>query len=50
MLFLRDLVEISEKVGATPKKKEKASLLARFFRRAREKEIFLVAFHLFAKG
>jgi DNA ligase-1 len=46
MLFLRDLVEISEKVGATPKKKEKASFLAQFFRRAREKEISLSAFYL----
>jgi DNA ligase-1 len=39
-------VDISEKVGATPKKKEKASLLAQFFRRAREKEISLAAFYL----
>jgi DNA ligase-1 len=46
MLFLRDLVDISEKVGATPKKKEKASLLAQFIRRAREKEISLAAFYL----
>jgi DNA ligase-1 len=46
MLFLRDLVDISEKVGAAPKKKEKASLLAQFFRRAREKEISLAAFYL----
>ncbi len=46
MLFLNDLVEISEKVGATPKKKEKISLLAEIFRRAREREISLVAFYL----
>jgi hypothetical protein len=29
MVFLKDLLQISEKVSATPKKKEKASLLAR---------------------
>jgi DNA ligase-1 len=46
MLFLKDLVDISEKVGTTPKKKEKVSLLAQFFRRAREKEISLAAFYL----
>jgi DNA ligase-1 len=46
MLFLKDLVDISEKVGTTPKKKEKVSLLAQFFRRAREKEISLAVFYL----
>jgi hypothetical protein len=32
MLFLRDLAEIWEWVGATPKKKEEASLLSEVFR------------------
>jgi DNA ligase-1 len=46
VLFLKNLAEISEIVSATTKKKEKASLLARFFREAKGKEIFLVAFYL----
>jgi DNA ligase-1 len=46
MLFLKDLVQISEKVSATPKKKEKASLLAHFFNGAKGKEISLLAFYL----
>ncbi len=46
MLFLKDLVEISERVSATPKKKEKASLLAHFFKEAKGKEISLAASYL----
>ncbi len=46
MLFLKNLAEISERVSATTKKKEKASLLAHFLREAKGKEIFLVAFYL----
>jgi len=46
MLFLKNLVEISETVSATTKKKEKASLLAHFLREAKEKDIFLLAFYL----
>jgi DNA ligase-1 len=46
MLFWSDFVEISKKVGTTPKKKEKSALLSQFFRRAREREIFLAAFYL----
>jgi DNA ligase-1 len=46
MLFLKDLVEISERVSATTKKKEKASLLAHLFKEAKGKEIFLAAFYL----
>jgi DNA ligase-1 len=46
MLFLKDLVQISEKVSATPKKNEKASLLAHFFKEAKGEEISLVAFYL----
>lgn len=46
MLFLKDLVQISEKVGATPKKKEKVFLLSNFFKEAKGKEISLLAFYL----
>jgi len=46
MLFLKQLVEISERISATKKKKEKVSLIARFFREAKGKEISLVAFYL----
>ncbi len=46
MPFLKNLVEISERVSATTKKKGKASLLAHFLREAKGKEIFLVAFYL----
>jgi DNA ligase-1 len=46
MLFLKDLTQISEKVSATPKKKEKVSFLAHFFKDAKGKEISLLAFYL----
>jgi len=46
MLFLKDLVQISEKVSATPKKKEKVSLLANFLKDAKGKEISLAASYL----
>jgi DNA ligase-1 len=46
MLFLKDLVEISGRVSATTKKKEKASLLAHLFNEAKGKEIFLAASYL----
>jgi len=46
MVFLKNLVETSERVSATTKKKEKASLLAHFLREVKGKEIFLVAFYL----
>jgi DNA ligase-1 len=46
MLFIKDFVQISEKVAATPKKKEKVSLLSNFFKEAKGKEISLSAFYL----
>jgi DNA ligase-1 len=46
MLFLKDLVQISERVSATPKKKEKASLIAYFLKEAKGKEISLAASYL----
>jgi len=45
-MLLKDLVEISKRVGSTSKKKEKASLLARFIQQAKGKEIALAANYL----
>ncbi len=45
-MLLKDLVEISKRVGSTSKKKEKASLLSRFIQQAKGKEIALAANYL----
>lgn len=42
----RELVEVSRKVGSTTRKREKISLLAHFFRQAKEREIALTACYL----
>jgi DNA ligase-1 len=46
MISIKDLVELSRRVGSTTKKKEKVSLLADFFRRAKGEEIALAARYL----
>lgn len=46
MVFLKDLVEVSEKVGSTTRKKEKVSILASFLKPARGREIALAASYL----
>jgi len=46
MVFIKDLVEVSEKVSATSRKKEKISLLAHFFQQAKGREIALAASYL----
>jgi len=46
MTLLKDLVEVSEKIGSTTRKKEKISILADFFWRLRGKEIALVSHYL----
>ncbi|HSR11456.1 MAG TPA: ATP-dependent DNA ligase [Thermodesulfobacteriota bacterium] len=45
-MLLKQLVEVSERVAATPRKKEKTSTLAAFLRQARGKEIALAAAYL----
>jgi DNA ligase-1 len=49
MMLLANLVEVSNKVGSTTRKKEKISLLASFFRQARGREIALAACYLSGK-
>jgi len=46
MIYLKDLVELSKKVGSTARKKEKVSLLADFFRRGKGEEIGLAVHYL----
>ncbi len=46
MISIQDLVELSSKVGSTTRKKEKVSLLADFFRRAKGEEIALAVRYL----
>ena len=46
MIRLTDLVEASQEVGSTTRKKEKISILAGFLRRAEGKEISLAASYL----
>lgn len=49
MTLLKDLVEASEKIGSTARKKEKTSILADLFRRLRGKEIALASHYLSGK-
>ncbi len=49
MISIQDLVELSKKVGSTARKKEKVSLLADFFRRAKGEEIALAVRYLSAQ-
>ncbi len=46
MILLKTLVEVSEKVGATSRKKEKISLLAHLLQQGQGKEISLAALYL----
>ncbi len=46
MVSLKDLVEVSERVGSPTRKKERISLLANFLKVARGREITLAATYL----
>jgi DNA ligase-1 len=43
MIFIKNLVEVSENVSSTTRKKEKVSILASFLKPARERDIALAA-------
>jgi hypothetical protein len=46
MIFIKNLVEVSEKVSSTTRKKEKISILASFLKLARGRDITLAASYL----